>query len=555
MRLLPSMNRKTTSIMRLFLFLLLLAGFYLPGKQIAASEFPAALPVPASVETTDRLIVRMRPGQLQTDAVHAHLSRLAGLALTPHRVMGDQAQVYRLPGRLPVKEVAGIAQRLNRDPGVLYAVPDRLAHATAFTPPNDPLYSQQWDLFEPAAGIDAPAAWSITTGASNIIVADLDSGARFEHEDLRGRLIAGYDFVSNPGNALDGNGRDPYPIDEGSNGDWHGTHTAGTIAAATNNHTGIAGINWVSKVLVVRVLGKDLYGYDSDILDGMRWAAGLPVPGTPPNRTPARVINMSMTVWEDCNPAWQSAIQDVRARGVTLVVAAGNDNRRVTTQNAPADCPGVVVVAAVDRDGSRASYSNYGNAITVAAPGTNTLSTFKNGSQDSYVTGWGTSMATPHVTGIVSLMLSVNPALAPDTIIHLLQQTARPYPPGANCNGICQTGIADAGRAVQAAAAATNPPSPARPAAQAAQIRIGRPQLARAGNRITLYSSVRLPANTRLKSFQWQQVGGPPVRLSNPHITRPAFIAPQRPCLLQFHLLATTTAGLVSGAYTWVRVR
>lgn len=539
--------------MRFLLFLLLLASFCLPGKPIAASESFAALPAPTGIEATDRLIVRMRPGHLHTEAVHTHLSRLAGLTLTPHRVMGDLAQVYRLPGRLPVQEVAAIAQRLTQDPGVLYAVPDRLAHATAFIPPNDPLYSQQWDLFEPAAGIDAPAAWAITTGASNIVVADLDSGARFEHEDLRGRLIAGYDFVSDPGNALDGNGRDPLPIDEGSNGDWHGTHTAGTIAAATNNHTGIAGINWVSKVLVVRVLGKGLYGYDSDILDGMRWAAGLPVPGTPPNATPARVINMSMTTWESCNPAWQSAIQDVRGRGVTLVVAAGNDNRSVTSQNTPADCPGVVVVAAVDRDGSRASYSNYGKAITVAAPGTNTLSTFKNGSQDSYVTGWGTSMAAPHVTGIVSLMLSVNPALTPDTIIRLLQKTARPYPPGANCNGICPAGIADAGRAVQAAAASAA--SPDRPTTTAVRLRISRPQLARAGTRVTLYSSVWLPANGRLKSFQWQQVGGPPVHLSNPHITRPAFIAPSRPCLLQFHLLATTTAGITSGAYTTVRVR
>lgn len=397
--------------MRIFIFLFLLAGLCLPGSERAASASPAVLP--ASTETTDRLIVRMRPGQLHTQAVHTHLSRLAGLKLMPHRLMGDQAQVYRLPGRLPIRQVRAIAHRIAQDPDVLYAVPDGMAHATAFTPPNDPLYSQQWDLFEPAAGIDAPAAWAITTGASNIVVADLNSGARFEHEDLRGRLIAGYDFVSDPSNAMDGNGRDPLPIDEGSNGNWHGTHTAGTIAAATNNHTGIAGINWVSKVLVVRVLGRDLKGYDSDIQDGMRWAAGLPVPGTPPNPTPARVLNMSMTQWEDCNPAWQSAINDVRAQGAIPVVAAGNDSRAVTSQNAPADCPGVVVVAAVDRDGSRAGYSNYGNAVTVAAPGTNTLSTFKNGSQDSYITGWGTSMATPHVTGIVSLMLSVNPSLTP----------------------------------------------------------------------------------------------------------------------------------------------
>lgn len=461
--------------------------------------------------------------------------------------------MYQLPGRLPVSKVSAIAHHIAQDPDVLYAVPDRIAHSTGGMTSNDPLYSQQWDLFEAAAGIDAPAAWAITTGASNIIVADLDSDAFFRHADLSGRLIPGYDFVSNPANAMDGNGRDPWPIDEGSSGNWHGTHTAGTIVAAADNHIGIAGINWVSRLLVVRVLGMNLQGYDSDIQDGMRWAVGLPVPGTPPNRTPARVLNMSLTQWEACNPAWQSAINDVRARNAIPVVAAGNESRAVTSQNAPADCPGVVVVAALDRDGSRASYSNYGNAITVAAPGTNKLSTWRNGNQSTYGTGWGTSMATPHVTGIVSLMLSINPALTSGEIIRLLRQSARPYPTGANCSGICQTGIADAGRAVQAAMAhRTRAASTSGPAAQ---VRIGQPQVVQPGTRVMLNSSIQLPANVHLRSLLWQQVGGPAVRLPNAHIPQPMFLAPMQAGLLQFHLLATTTAGIVSGAYTTVTVR
>lgn len=175
--------------------------------------------------------------------------------------------------------------------------------------PNDPQYTNQWH-YKGTYGIDAPAAWDIITGSTDIVVAVIDTGI-CNHADLAGRYLPGYDFVSDVLVANDGGGRDGDASDPGdwitaaedgsgyfagcgaSDSSWHGTHVAGTIGAASNNNFGVAGINWVSKILPVRVLGK-CGGNTSDIIDGMRWAAGLTVAGVPANPYPAKVLNMSL---------------------------------------------------------------------------------------------------------------------------------------------------------------------------------------------------------------------------------------------------------------------
>jgi subtilisin family serine protease len=362
-------------------------------------------------------------------------------------------------------------------PEVEYAEPDAILQHTLI--PNDPQYSNQWHYFAPSAGnygINAPAAWDITTGSASIVAAVIDTGIT-NHADLIGRTVPGYDFISDPLVANDGDGRDSDPSDPGdwitaadasgyfagcaiTNSSWHGTHTAGTIGAASNNSLGVAGINWNSKILPVRVLGK-CGGYTSDIVDGMRWAAGLTVSGVPNNANPAKVINLSLGGSGACSTTSQNAIDAITAAGTTVVVSAGNSNADASGFN-PANCNGVITVAATDRNGSRAYYSNYGATVEISAPGgaqsyandpNGILSTLNTGTQgpvaDTYVYYQGTSMAAPHVTGVVSLLYSLNPLLTPAQVLQILQDTVTNFPSGSTCNTTnCGNGIVNAGAAV-----------------------------------------------------------------------------------------------------------
>jgi serine protease len=369
---------------------------------------------------------------------------------------------------------------LSALPDVAYAEPDQILFPTLS--PNDSLYSNQWDFFESAGGINVQPAWDITTGSASVVVAIADTGLT-NHADLAGHMVSGvvatsgYDFISDSQEANDGNGRDSNPSDPGDwitsaestnpssyfygcpvgNSSWHGTHVAGTIGAASNNSLGVAGINWNSKLLIVRVLGK-CGGFLSDIADGMTWAAGLPVSGVPANANPAKVINVSLGGSGSCSTAFQNTINAIINAGTVVVVAAGNSNANVSGFT-PANCNGVIAVAATGRTGSRASYSNYGALVKISAPGGDgsygILSTLNTGTTvplvDTYVYYQGTSMATPHVTGVVSLMFSVNPSLTPAQVLQILQSTARAFPSGSTCNtSICGSGIVDARAAVTA---------------------------------------------------------------------------------------------------------
>ena len=449
----------------------------------AALGFAPAHAQPSLAEPlpTDRLIVKYRAAEpgARAGAASADRQRLQGRAeevarrwgqrLQHVRVAALDAHVLRLERRLAYSEVARLAREIAaEDPNVEYAEPDRIL--TIQMTPNDTQYGQQWQYFEPTGGLNLPPAWDAATGAG-VVVAVIDTGFR-PHADLAANVLPGHDFIRDSGRANDGNARDADARDPGDwssfgacgffspsrSSSWHGTHVAGSIAAVTNNRSGVAGVAFDAKVLPVRVLGQ-CGGYTSDIADGMVWAAGGSVSGVPANPTPAKVLNLSLGGAGACDTTSQNAVNLARGRGAVVVVAAGNSNANASGFS-PASCSGVIAVAATNRSGGRASYSNYGALVTVAAPGGDTrsgvangiLSTLNAGSQgpgaDSYAYYQGTSMAAPHVAGVAALMLSRNPSLTPDQVAARLRSTARAFP--STCSQ-CGAGIVNAAAAVTAA--------------------------------------------------------------------------------------------------------
>jgi serine protease len=326
-----------------------------------------------------------------------------------------------------------VAKALNRHHAVRHAAPNYIRKPALI--PNDPLYPQQWHY----PLLNLPQAWDITSGAGTI-VAVLDTGVLLAHPDLQGQLVAGYDFIRDPANAGDGDGIDPDPDDPGDGAvpggsTFHGTHIAGTVAATTNNTTGVAGVAFSARIMPLRVSGR-LGATDYDLEQALRFAAGLPNDsGTVPTRR-ADVVNISLG-----GPGYSAASEEVykqaRDAGVVIIAAAGN--QASSTPFYPASYPGVISVSAVTIDKALAPYSSFGPFIDVAAPGGNTtgdingdgkpdgvLSTAAAGRQPSptYILYSGTSMAAAHLSGVVALMRATNPALTPQDIDNLLASGA-----------------------------------------------------------------------------------------------------------------------------------
>ena len=449
--------------------------------------------VPAFAEETTRLIVKLRPDTAavpqRADMRLARVAEDAGLGLVRVRTLATGAELMALPRAMPVDDARRVATRLTNDPEVEYAVPDRRRHALRVA--NDNFINGQGYLGNGTASIGAYSAWDVTTGSPTTVVAVLDTGYR-PHEDLAGRFLPGYDMIADPIVANDGDGRDADARDPGDwvaagentgtldgcdlgNSSWHGTAVSGIIGSNTNNGAWTAGIDWVARILPVRVLGK-CGGYDSDIIDGMAWAGGLAVPGAPANPHPAQVLNMSLGGDGACDASYRNVIAAIYAHGVTraIVAAAGNSSSDVAGHS-PANCPGVIAVSSTTSRGRLANYSNFGAGITISAPGgqyragaigTEGIIVLANAgttvpAADGYFIGGGTSFAAPMVSGTVALMLSVAPSLTVAQVRDILTSTVKPFAVTTDANGCdatkCGPGIVDAAAAVRAAAA-TAPP-------------------------------------------------------------------------------------------------
>jgi serine protease len=443
------------------------SGGKLTAPEASLDPTPYANPVVSEVQmVTGEVIVKFRDGVDAQAVVGAQ-----GVTAQAERRLsgGEHLLSVVLPASSDAKAATlDLVAALQANPAVEYAQPNYIY--TAQATPNDQYYNLQWHY----RAMNLPAAWDITTGANGPVVAVLDTGWT-NHPDLVGRQVGGYDFITNATTGNDGNGRDADPTDTGDGGtcngrtsgnSWHGTHVAGTIGANTNNTSGVAGVNWQGRLQPVRVLGK-CGGSTADIIDAIRWSGGMTVSGVPTNANPAKVINMSLGGYSGSpcatsDPATQAAINDVTSRGVVVVVAAGNDNADASKYT-PASCNNTITVAATETRNYRSPYSNFGSYIDVAAPGGDTsidrngdgyvdgvLSTLPNATGTSYSYSFyqGTSMAAPHVAGLVSLMLAKTPSLTPAQVLSKLKSTATALT-RTQCRQGCGSGLVHAQKALQ----------------------------------------------------------------------------------------------------------
>lgn len=421
-----------------------------------------------------RQSVQAESAERSTQRVKA-LGQKRHVALKVHSTLGERTQVVTAEGLTS----EALAQQLAGDADVAYAVPDRRVRRAAA--PNDPRYDSvslnaggptvgQWYLKSsntyPSA-VNAETAWDITSGSPEVVIAVLDTGVRFDHPDLGrvadgGKLLPGYDFVSETDISNDGNGRDsdasdpgdwvsdreagdePFEDCDAADSSWHGTQVSGILGALTNNNVGMAGLASNVRLLPLRVLGK-CYGYQSDIIAAMRWASGLSVGGVPSNSHPARVINLSLgSVGVACDSSYQDAIDAVRARGSVVVVSAGNSDGHAL--GAPANCQGAIAVAGLRQAGTKVGFSDLGADVAISAPAGNCgdgsscgfplLTTTDSGttspSGSAYTDGFnataGTSFSAPLVAATAALMLSGDESLTPAQVLTNLRATARTFP-------------------------------------------------------------------------------------------------------------------------------
>jgi serine protease len=538
------------------------------------------------------------------------LSNRAGERLIYRRPTADLSHVLRLDEPLQRVAAERVAQRLRLDPSVAsveideYVFPFLTPTDPFWTDSREVLWHLKAPTAQRPGGANLPEAWDTAVGR-NVTVAVIDSGIT-THLDLDTNIIRGHDFISADTDgrflvANDGDGRDADPADPGdwiddsdltktvfsggsspckkANSSWHGTHVAGTIGAVTGNGAGIVGVAHEAKILAIRALGK-CFGYGSDITDAIRWAAGAqPVSGTwtelgiPTNSNPARVINLSLgSTSSSCSSSRQNAITAARALGAVVVAATGNDSR--ATISSPANCIGVIAVTAHTVEGDKAVYANHGVGTTLSAPGggsctTSALNCLPQSDSGAAGTLWrlitsttnsgttspgaiaysgksGTSMATPHVSGVAALLISAMPTLTVESVRQLLTSSVREFPAGTFCAGKvdnpCGAGMLDATRAMQRLAALTPTVTASANAA-----------VVENGSTVTLTGTATPKAGGNVNlSYRWQQITGATATLSGTSSPQVTFIAPNG-SRMSFRLTVTDSDGFAASANVDVR--
>lgn len=360
----------------------------------------------------NEILVKFKPG-LSDKEVDNINSKNEAYVLYSSQYAGFKT--LKVPKSKTVEEMVAI---YSKNPNVEYAVPNYVMYATML--PNDPLYVYQWN-FKPPNGINVTDAWDISTG-TGVIVAVIDTGVASNAPDLsETNFVQGYDFINYDNDPADDNG--------------HGTHVAGTIAQSTNNGIGVAGVAYGCTIMPVKVLDASGSGTLSQLVDGIYYASGKN------SQYKADVISMSLgfptSVTAKKLRPLLSALDYAYSQGIVIVAAAGNDG--TSTVCYPAAYEKCIAVGATRYDGTRPYYSNYGSALDIMAPGgdmsvdqnndykpdgilQNTLA-YSPGTFDYYLYQ-GTSMATPHVSGVAALLIA-NGVKGPENVRQAMQSTAK----------------------------------------------------------------------------------------------------------------------------------
>jgi thermitase len=351
----------------------------------AVPAFSADLPEPPAREA--RILLGFKQAATQAEltslrtAIEGLLSALPEWE-GPELLLPNVARI-RLPD---IPDLPRLKELLGSLPFASFVEDDHVVSASAT--PNDPRYSEQWHL----PSVSAPQAWDITTGSSDVTIAVIDTGVNYNHQDLQGKCVAGYNFVDRSTDAMDDHG--------------HGTHVAGIAAATGNNSTGVTGADWNARIMPIKVLDSQGSGYDSDVAAGIRYAAD----------NGAEVINMSLGSSE-YSYTLSEAVNYAFNKGLVIVAAAGNEASSVSY---PAACDHVIAVGALESSDSLAYFSNRGSALDLTAPGVSILSTIPGG----YGKMSGTSMASPVVAGCASLVLAAHPGYVSSQVEQALKNGA-----------------------------------------------------------------------------------------------------------------------------------